>query len=134
MSDKICAYPTFCERDLCNCPTVAPEPEDMGVRIGRLADALTKEQLAELLAIQWFGLPPLKHPFVPIKSAISSLNKLDEPLASLIANGIVWWQVKNKSTGYARITELGLYVIHCRVRRDLRAAGALPPEPEPEEY
>ena len=33
------------------------EPEDMGVRIGRLADALTKEQLAELLAIQWFALP-----------------------------------------------------------------------------
>lgn len=107
------------------------EPEDMGVRIGRLADALTKEQLNELLAIQWFALPfNGKH----VRSALSSLNKLDEPLASLIANGIIQWRVKNKSQGYAIITELGLHVVHCRGRRDLRLAGAIPPEPEPEEY
>ena len=39
-----------------------------------------------------------------------------------------------KSQGYAIITEFGLHVIHCRVRRDLRTAGAIPPEPENEEY
>lgn len=107
------------------------EPEDMGIRIGRLADALTPEQLAELLAIQWFALP---FNGKRIRSAISSLNKLDEPLASLIANGIIRWQVKNKSQGFAIITELGLHVIHFRVKLALRAAGAIPPEPEREEY
>lgn len=106
---------------------------DFGTTIGRLAGELTKEQLAELLAIQWFALPLLAPPYKPIQSAISTLNKLHEPLRSLIDNGIIRWQVKNKSQGYASLTDLGLHVLHCRVERDLRAVGALPPEPDPED-
>jgi hypothetical protein len=119
------------ENDMTDDPRVTIETEDMGIRIGRVADALTPEQLNELLAIQWFALP---FNGKRIRSALSSLWKTDEPYASLIANGIIQWQFKNKSQGYAIITEFGLHVIHCRVRRDLRTAGAIPPEPENEEY
>lgn len=105
----------------------APRTEDRGTRIGRLADAVTKEQLAELLAIQWFALPINGK---RIRSAISSPHRTDEPYATLIANEIIRWKIKNKRQGYAIITELGMHVLHARIRRDLRAAGALPPEPE----
>lgn len=105
--------------------------EDMGTRIGRLADAVTKEQLAELLAIQWFALPINGK---RIRSAISAIHRDGETRAALIANEIIRWEVKNRRQGYAIITELGMHVLHARIENDLRDAGKLPPEPthEPE--
>lgn len=96
--------------------------DDLGIRIGRLAEALTKEQLAEMLAI------------LGIARGISASHKIGDVYAPLIVEQIIRWHSLGKTRGYGTLTTLGTQVLMCRIGRDLRTAGALPPEPEREEY
>lgn len=106
--------------------------EDRGMKASRLARGITPEQLAELLAISWFDLSAGESRCPTMRP------EPDSPLfAPLIANRILTPRpMKGWNPRKWRllvITDLGKLTLLFRVENDLRDAGKLPPDREPDD-
>jgi len=103
------------------------ENEDLGIRIGRMAKALTKEQLAEMLAIHELDLWRRK-----TRTPTFGLFPDDPVYGPLIEGTMIAWRQTRKRCGFGHLTELGERVMLCRITYDLEASGALPAPPDGE--
>lgn len=99
--------------------------EDLGMVLVRLAKTLTKEQLAEMLAIHRLELWNRT-----TRAPIGAYHRDGPIYRPLIDNELIRWKPQARQRGTGHLTELGQRVMICRVEYDLVAANALPTEPE----
>ncbi len=103
---------------------------DLGIRIRRLALALTHEQLATMLAIKQTGLEVRE--CLPILAS----HYHTETYGPLVRTGLIGWECgppgRDREWARPSITPLGEKVFLDRIEIELSRAGVLPQRDPPE--